>query len=130
MMQHGDWYRFLWLIVPVGWCLYAFWRIWLRHRQAQKTLEVLAVYAQQNKEPPAQLLMQLQSPSPVPRFLTSGIIVGGVALAFLVLRLQRLDDSDMDAGLTFVIVILVVISLTMFLRAWLAAKAKILPPLS
>ena len=44
-----------WLLFPLGFLVFAFWDRWLYHQRQRHRLELLKTYAQQGKEPPADL---------------------------------------------------------------------------
>lgn len=140
MQQHSEFYTFAvgfwWLIFPIGWGLVGVMRVWLRHQRAQKALELLNTYAQQNREPPPEVLAQLRGGgmdrvgrNAAHGFLAGGIILAGIALAFLSLLSLRWDDQFNYRGLVFVAIIIGGASVAMFVRAWLAARDRsTIPP--
>jgi hypothetical protein len=52
--------RYWWLIFPLFWMAYAMVRLWLRHSRANRSLDILKGYAEQGKEPPAEVLALLK----------------------------------------------------------------------
>lgn len=139
MQQHSEFFTFAagfwWLIFPVGWGLAGMMRAWLKHQRAQKALDLLATYAQQNREPPPEVLAQLRSGheferhggNPTHGFLMGGIILAGIALAFLSLYILQGDRSSI--GLLFVVIVVSGLAASLFVRAWLVARdRRALPP--
>jgi hypothetical protein len=67
-MYSSDAFRFFahfwWLIFPIAWLIGHGFNIWLHHRRAQHTLELIKLYADQGREPPPQLLEALRAPLP------------------------------------------------------------------
>lgn len=59
-MRHSELYlfaaNFWWLLFPLGWGIGAMLQTWTRHRQAQRTLDLIKGYVDQGKEPPPALL--------------------------------------------------------------------------
>lgn len=139
MQQHSEFYTFAvhfwWLLFPVGWAIAGLAGAWMRHQQALKALDLLSAYAQQGKEPPAELLAALKSGKPNGRarnpshgYIAGGISIAAIALAFLVLIADGAAGRDY-AGLLFVVVVMAGISAALFVRAWLAARDRnSLPP--
>jgi hypothetical protein len=139
-MQHSDFYTFVtsfwWLIFPIGWGLAGIMRIWLRHQRAQQALELLTSYAQQNREPPAEVLALLRTRdvnpgNPAHRYWAGGVVFAAIALAFLLLMVGKVngDDHQSTMGLAFVTILMAGFSIGMFLLGWLAVRSKnALPP--
>ena len=55
-----NWWGFWWLIFPVGWLIYRAWDRWLSYQRSRHALEVMKQYAAQGKDPPPELVRQLQ----------------------------------------------------------------------
>jgi len=51
-----------WLIFPVGYFLYSAFQSWLNYRRHRDTLDLIKSYAAQGREPPADLLAELNRP--------------------------------------------------------------------
>jgi len=51
--------QFWWLIFPLSWFVYGAWQSWLSYRANQETLDLIKTYAASGREPPAELLGQL-----------------------------------------------------------------------
>src|SRR6185503_14297993 len=98
--QHSDWYRlfggFWWLLFPLGWAIGQLIKNILRHIRAREALSVLKSYADQGKEPPAELVAVLRHPEQtdaqqrrgdykiwgwIPIFLFAGLTAGFVLMA-------------------------------------------------
>lgn len=66
MQQHSDWYRifggYWWLLFPLGWAIGQLIKNFLRHARAREALQVMKSYADQGKEPPAELIAVLRQP--------------------------------------------------------------------
>jgi hypothetical protein len=64
--QHGDFYelfnRYWWLLFPLGWAVGQMIKSFLRHARAKEALSALKGYAEQGKEPPAELVAVLRQP--------------------------------------------------------------------
>jgi hypothetical protein len=52
--------HFWWLIFPLFWMVAVMARLWSRHSRANRALDIVKSYADQGKEPPAELLKTLQ----------------------------------------------------------------------
>jgi hypothetical protein len=142
MQQHSELFTFAasfwWLIFPVGWGLAGIVRVWLRHQRARQALELLTSYAQQNREPPAEVLALLKpdkrdgNPAyPAHKYWAGGIFFAAFSLAFLVLFAARLSDDDHHSqiGLVFVAILMAGFSTAMLLLGWLTVRSKnTLPP--
>jgi hypothetical protein len=64
--QHGDFFelfnRYWWLLFPLAWAIGQMIKNFLRHARAREALQVLKSYAEQGKEPPAELVAVLRQP--------------------------------------------------------------------
>ena len=56
--------HFWWLIFPLFWMLSRMAGLWMRHARANRALDLIKSYADQGKEPPADLLAVLRQPEP------------------------------------------------------------------
>ena len=54
--------RFWWLLFPLAWAIGQLAQNWMRHARAKEAISVLKAYADQGKEPPAELIAILQQP--------------------------------------------------------------------
>src|SRR5258708_24416592 len=52
--------HFWWLIFPLFWMVAVMARLWSRHTRANRALDIIKSYADQGKEPPPELLKNLQ----------------------------------------------------------------------
>ena len=52
--------HFWWLVFPLCWMVARMARLWSRHARANRTLDIVKSYADQGKDPPADLLKTLQ----------------------------------------------------------------------
>lgn len=141
-MQHSEFYTFAihfwWLIFPIGWGLVGIMRIWLRHRRAQQALQLLTAYAQQNKEPPTEILALLQTDTrhgnrhsnPVNNYRAGGLFFSAIAAAFLVLIFGHIDGGDHNSqvGLIFVTVLMSGFAAAMFVLGWFAKRGNDVTP--
>jgi hypothetical protein len=87
--------RFWWLLFPLAWAIGQLAKNWMRHARAKEAITVLKAYAEQGKEPPAELVAILQRPEQehahrgerfghygwVPVFLFGALAAGFVVLA-------------------------------------------------
>lgn len=55
------WYRYWWLIFPVGAFIFGAWDRWLSYQRSRDALELMKTYTAQGKEPPPELARQLQA---------------------------------------------------------------------
>jgi hypothetical protein len=55
--------HFWWLIFPLFWMVIRMTGLWSRHSRANRALDIVKSYADQGKEPPAELLKGLQQES-------------------------------------------------------------------
>lgn len=108
-MHHSEIYNFAtgywWLIFPLGWGSIAMLRIWIRHRQTLAILELMKVYIDQGKEPPAALVerLGLQPRPPAPtyqplHFWLSALLLGAGAIGFISLTWLRARQGDPDSS--------------------------------
>ena len=58
--MHEFWWGFWWLIFPIGWVVYRGWDRWLSYQRSRHALELMKQYAAQGKDPPPELMRQLQ----------------------------------------------------------------------
>jgi hypothetical protein len=141
-MEHSDFYRFAthfwWLIFPIGWGFAGLLAAWLRHQRAQQALEILSRYADQNREPPPEVLALLQprrgcrerNPDGRPaHFWGGGFFFAALSVAFAVLYLGKIAGGDHESqmALLFVTVLMAGFAVGLFLTGWIAARSK-LPP--
>jgi hypothetical protein len=96
--------RFWWLIFPLFWMGAMVMAHWSRHARANRALDIVKSYADQGKEPPAELMKSLQGDvggwcgrggwrhSPE-RHMHRAILFGCLALAFGFLTFWRGDDA-------------------------------------
>jgi hypothetical protein len=54
------WWGYWWLIFPVGWMIFRAWDRWLSYQRSRHALELMKQYAAQGKDPPPELVRQLQ----------------------------------------------------------------------
>jgi hypothetical protein len=54
--------RYWWLLFPLFWGIGQLLKNWMRHSRAKEALQVLRSYADQGKEPPAELVAVLRQP--------------------------------------------------------------------
>lgn len=52
--------RFWWVIFPLFWMIFALFLGWSRHARANRALDIVKTYADQGKDPPPELLRNLQ----------------------------------------------------------------------
>jgi hypothetical protein len=55
-----DWWGFWWLIFPIGFFVFRAWDRWLSYQRSRHALEVMKQYAAQGKDPPPELVRQMQ----------------------------------------------------------------------
>jgi hypothetical protein len=48
-----------WLMFPLCWFVVGVWRNWLAYRAEREAMDVLAAYARNGREPPAELIARL-----------------------------------------------------------------------
>ena len=99
--------HFWWLIFPLFWMIFALAWGWSRHSRANRALDIIKTYADQGKEPPPELLKNLQggtdgycgwgggwrySPQ---RRLHRAFVFSALAFAFGCLVYWRHDDGDL-----------------------------------
>ena len=96
--------RFWWLIFPLFWMVCALAWGWSRHVRANRALDIIKSYADQGKDPPPDLVKNLQggmdggcgpygwrnSPE---RRMHRAIVFTGLAIAFGVLTFWNYDDG-------------------------------------
>lgn len=136
MHDHSELYQFItrywWLIFPIGWGLAGLVRALFRHHEAQAALQVLKSYADQNREAPPEVMQLLRPPPRPPRepmdrsrgMLIAGLIFSALSVAFLVLRMTRIanGNSDTQAGLLFVTVLMAGFAIAMFIASYVFAR--------
>jgi len=116
-MHHSELYSFAtsywWLIFPLGWGLVAMLQIWVRHRRAQATLDLLKRFIDQGKEPPAALLESILSQPGAARwtyqplhFWLGALLLGAAAIGFAALTWLRAQQGDPDSANALFIAIL------------------------
>ena len=54
--------RFWWLLFPFAWAIGELAKSWMQHSRVKEAISVLKVYAEQSREPPAELIAILQRP--------------------------------------------------------------------
>lgn len=97
--------HFWWLIFPLFWMIYAIAWGWSRHARANRALDIIKSYADQGKDPPPELVKNLQGDvygggcgpygwrySPQ-RLLHRGILFTVLAVTFGFLMFWRWDDG-------------------------------------
>lgn len=52
-------YRFWWLLFPLGWFIVMGWSSWMDYRRHHDRLGLLRTYAEKGQEPPAELLQSI-----------------------------------------------------------------------
>jgi len=96
--------RFWWLIFPLFWMIWAIGWSWSRHSRANRALDIIKSYADQGKDPPPELVKNLQggmdsgcgpygwrfSPE---RRLHRAFVFSALAIAFGVLTFWPHDDG-------------------------------------
>jgi hypothetical protein len=112
--------RFWWIIFPLFWMAYAMVRLWLRHSRANRTLDILKSYAEQGKEPPAEVLTALKDRHDLDAHRHSGpehgwrhfYLFAGLAVAFGVVAFV---PNEMSEGheLAFVFVAIIMVGLAL-----------------
>jgi hypothetical protein len=129
-MEHSDFYNFAthfwWLIFPLVWGCAAFLRIWTRHNESQRILDMVKTYADQGKEPPAALTEMFRAPRDgrrgcgdryvepyyTHRLWRRAFLFGFLCIAFIVMAIQRGSwDGDWhghhgDSGLVIAAVVM------------------------
>jgi len=104
--------RFWWVIFPLFWMVAILAWGWSRHARANRTLDILKSYADQGKDPPPELLKNLQGggwdgdcgPGPYgwrygwryspQRLLQRGFLFTALAVAFFVLTFWNPDEGN------------------------------------
>ena len=137
--MHSEFFQlfaaYWWLLFPLGWAISQLVRVWSRHRQADKAMEIIKSYTDQGKEPPAEIIKLLQ-----PAERSYGVVVNqqrarerarglmmasfifvALCVAFAVLTASRLHDPDPDThvGLLFVTVLMGGFAVAFFTAAML-----------
>jgi hypothetical protein len=54
------WFGYWWLIFPVGAFVFGAWDRWLSYQRSRDALDVMKTYSAQGKEPPPELVRQIQ----------------------------------------------------------------------
>jgi hypothetical protein len=133
--------HYWWLIFPLFWMAIAMARLWSRHSRANRALDIVKSYADQGKEPPAELMKSLQqSPggcdwngrrwrSPEER-LGRAFFFAALACAFGFLAFWPQDDGNWHPhhafGLVFVTAILAACAISNLLSYMFQSRQ--LPP--
>lgn len=60
------WFRYWWLIFPIGFFIFGAWDRWLSYQRSRDTIELIKTYTAQGKEPPPELLRGAQGDYPPP----------------------------------------------------------------
>ena len=96
--------RYWWLLFPLFWMVIGIIRLSLSHSHANRTLDIIKAYADQGKEPPPELMKNLQGGmdggcgpfggrySPESR-LHRAVVFTALAIAFGVLTFWNYDDG-------------------------------------
>jgi hypothetical protein len=97
--------HFWWLVFPLFWMVMALAWGWSRHSRANRALDIVKTYADQGKDPPPELLKNLQGRSDgyygcdggwrysPERRLHRAVVFTALAIAFGVLTVWNPDDS-------------------------------------
>jgi hypothetical protein len=101
--------RYWWLIFPIFGMIVGLLRVNQSHHHNNRVLDMMKSYADQGKEPPAELLAMLRDPSLggrtqpnwIPVFLFAGLTAGFVLFALV------MTDRDFEAMVPFLFVALV-----------------------
>jgi hypothetical protein len=105
---------FWWLLFPLGWAIGALVRNFLRHARAKEALQVLKSYADQGKEPPAELIAVLRQPDQ-PRLRSDHygrygwipvFLFGALTLGFLLMAVFPPDKGIPVAIMPFIALIM------------------------
>jgi hypothetical protein len=95
--------RFWWLLFPLGWAIGQLAKSWMRHARAKEAISVLKAYAEQGKEPPAELIAILQQPEQHDRHhdkrkshygWVSVFLFGALATGFIVLARMPFQEIE------------------------------------
>jgi hypothetical protein len=103
--------RFWWVIFPLFWMIFALAWGWSRHARANRALDILKSYADQGKDPPPELMKNLQGewdggcgPGPFgwrygwryspQRLMHRAFVFTALAIAFFVLTFWNHDGED------------------------------------
>jgi hypothetical protein len=121
--------NYWWLIFPLFWMAYAMVRLWLRHSRANRSLDILKGYAEQGKEPPAEVLAILKDRHDSDAHRHSGpehgwmrfCLFAALAVAFAVVAFI---PNDMSEGHEFVFVFVAIIMVGLALGGLVAALVK------
>jgi hypothetical protein len=121
--------RFWWLIFPLFWMAYAMVRLWLRHSRANRSLDILKSYAEQGKEPPAEVLAALKDRHDLDAHRHRGpehgwmrfCLFAGLAVAFAVVAFI---PNDMSEGHEFVFIFVAIIMVGLALGGLISALMK------
>jgi hypothetical protein len=101
--------RFWWVIFPLFWMIFALGWGWSRHTRANRALDILKSYADQGKDPPPELMKNLQQgggwdgdcgPGPYgwryspARLMQRGFLFTALAVAFFALTFWNPDGDN------------------------------------
>jgi len=131
---------FWWLIFPLFWMVAVMARLWSRHTRANRALDIIKSYADQGKEPPPELLKNLQGGTDgycgwgggwrysTERRLHRAFVFTALAIAFGVLTFWNYDDGSRwhHHGLVIPMAIFAALAFSNFLS--LLLMPRILPP--
>jgi len=136
-MEHDFYWlfnRFWWLIFPIFWMIARIVRLSLRHSNANRALDIIKTYADQGKDPPAELLAALRDrrdaedrhyPGPehgwVRFCLFAALAVGFGVLAFI--------PSDLSEGHEFAFIFVAIVMVGLALGGLISALMKPRPDL-
>lgn len=143
-MDHDSYWlfsRFWWLIFPLFWMVMALAWGWSRHARANRALDIIKSYADQGKEPPPELMKNLQNGTggycgwggggrySTERRLHRAFVFTALAFAFGCLAFWHHDDGDHwhhMSGLIIPMAIFSALAFSNFLS--LLLMPRILPP--
>jgi uncharacterized membrane protein YhaH (DUF805 family) len=140
--MHSEFFQlfaaYWWLLFPLGWAIAQLVRVWSRHRQADKAMEIIKSYTDQGKEPPPEIIKLLQAPERsygagatqqrarerARGLMMASFIFVALCVAFAVLTVSRLHDPDPDThvGLLFVTVLMGGFAVAFFTAAMLQRR--------
>jgi hypothetical protein len=122
--MHAYWHQYWWLIFPTVGFACAFWALWLQHRRQKAAIDLLRIYAQQGKDPPAELLKVLQSDGdgrPPYRHWQDAALLGVLAVAFAVMACLQ-EGMRSKTGLIFATIVLAALTVNSVVAALLQRK--------
>ncbi len=121
--------RYWWLIFPLFWMVVRIVRLSLGHSHANRTLDIIKSYADQGKEPPAEVLAALKArrdpddrcPATPEQGWRRFFFFSALAIAFLVVALV---PNDMAEGHHFAFIFVAIIMVGIALGGLVNALAK------